>query len=60
MDYTSLKEHLIRWYVMFVEGDFGSAREFAEHQGIEVEECQRMLDIGQKYYNKKQAADEEL
>ena len=58
MNYNSLRGHLIRWYVMFVNGGFGSTREFAEHQGIDIDECQRMLDIGQKYYNRKQKEDE--
>ena len=53
-EFSSLKEHLIRWYVMFINGGFGSAREFAKHQGIELHECERMLEIGRKYYLKKQ------
>ena len=53
-DYRTLKEHLVLWYVMFINGGFGSTREFAEHQGIELSECERMLEIGRKYYLKKQ------
>lgn len=58
-NYSSLKEHLTRWYVMFVQGGFGSAREFAEHQGMTIDECELLLTIGQKYYNIKQQEDED-
>jgi hypothetical protein len=58
MSYRTFKEHLVLWYEMFVNGGFGSAREFAEHQGIELGECERMLEIGRKYYNIKKQEDE--
>jgi hypothetical protein len=59
MPHMTLKEHLILWYEMFVHGEFGSAREFAEHQGMELSECEQMLETGRKYYNLKKESEDE-